>query len=74
MRAFFCPPHLLTLDKSFTEHLIDRRLYKTCCDFLSVPITVTIVRNVGVIGVDVVCEILHRLDEFGKIRTWLYHF
>jgi len=55
MSAFFCPPHLLTLDKSCTEHLIDRRLYKTCCDFLSVPIPITIVRNEGVIGVDVRC-------------------
>ena len=72
MRAFFCPPHLLTLDKSCTEHLIDHRLYKTCCDF-SPPIPITVVRNEGVIGVDVVCEILHRLEEFWKIRTRLYH-
>ena len=62
MRAFFCPPHLLTLDKPFTDHLIDRGFYKTCCDLFSVPIPITIVRNEGVIGVDVVREILHRLE------------
>lgn len=71
MRAFLCPPHLLTLDESFSDHLIHRRLYKACRDFLSVPIVVTIVRNEGAIGVDGVCEILHRLNEFGEIRTRL---
>ena len=73
MRALFRPAHLLTFDKSFTDHLIDRRLYKPRRDLFPVPISISIIGNKGVVGLDVVGEILHCLNEFREIRTGFHH-
>ena len=66
MGAFFCPPHLLFLDKPFSDQLIDGRFHKPGRDFLPVSIAITIIGDEGVVGLDVAREILHCLGEFGK--------
>src|SRR5262245_48017115 len=64
----FGPLHGLFLYKSFTEHVIDRRLHKRRRNRLAVPIPSAIVGNEATIVLDIRAELPHGSFEVWKAR------
>ena len=60
MCTFFCPLHLLLLDKAFDDHLVDGRFDKGRGDGLPITPALSVVGNQPLIVLDIGAEFLQR--------------
>ena len=57
------PPHLLLLDHPLADHLIDRRFRERRRDRLAMAIPIPVVGDRGPVGLDVMVELAHGLEQ-----------
>ena len=72
MRSAQRPLHLLLLDESFADHLVDSRLHEGRADRLPLMSTLTKVRDELAVITDVCSEVIEALDDlFRRVRPGL---
>jgi hypothetical protein len=63
------PSHLLSLDKSLTQNLVDGRLNKGRGNGFSMPITVAVIGNKGSVGANVGPEFSNDLQQLALLSS-----
>ncbi len=63
MRTLRGPPHLLLLDHPLADHLIDGRFRERRRDPLPMARPIPVIRDEGLVGLDVVVEFTHGLEQ-----------
>ena len=64
MRSPLSPPHLLLLLHPFADDLVNGQFHKTCADPLTVTVPLAVIRDVGLMAIDIIGgELLHYLVQ-----------
>src|SRR5215510_11015028 len=75
MRPSLAPTHLLFLHHSFTDHIVHSRFHECRRDRFPMTVPIAIVWDEEFIGIDVIAEFLHRLQQLPLfLRTSFYQF